>query len=280
MYMDGANMNAQLGYIRPADLGVDVAHLNLHKTFCIPHGGGGPGMGPVGVNEKLVDFIPKHPFLDDGYKNNPTSIGPVSSAPYGSASIAVIPWAYIRMMGTDGLRKCSQVALLNANYLMRRLETHYKLLYKNARGMCAHEFIIDCRPFKDSADIDVIDVAKRLLDYSIHSPTMSWPVPGTLMVEPTESESLTELDRFVEAMIHIRGEIEQIEKGLLPKDNNMLKRAPHSIQMLLNEQWDRPYTRNQAAYPVKGLRKRKFWPPNSRIDDTYGDMNFTCSACS
>ncbi|KAJ3223847.1 glycine decarboxylase subunit P [Clydaea vesicula] len=273
VYMDGANLNAQLGLCNPAEIGADVCHLNLHKTFCIPHGGGGPGMGPIGVKAHLEPFLPSHPVVPMGGKN---AIGPVSAAPWGSASILPISWAYLKLMGNninfriitqilgdDGLRKATQVALLNANYLMKKLEPHYEILYKNENGYCAHEFIIDIRPFQ-SGGIEVIDVAKRLHDYGFHSPTMSFPVVGTLMIEPTESESKQELDRFVDAMISIKQEILQVTEGKVDKKNNLLKNSPHPVHQLLTEKWDKPYTREQAAYPLSYLRKKKFWPSVSR----------------
>ncbi|RKO84899.1 glycine cleavage system P-protein-domain-containing protein [Blyttiomyces helicus] len=270
VYMDGANLNAQMGLCKPAEIGADVCHLNLHKTFCIPHGGGGPGMGPIGVKAHLAPFLPGHPVVKT---SGELAIGPVSAAPWGSASILPISWAYLKMMGDDGLRRATEVALLNANYMLRRLEKHYKILYTNSNGFCAHEFIIDCRPFKESAGIEGIDIAKRLHDYGFHSPTMSFPVANTLMIEPTESESLAELDRFCDAMISIRGEIAAVEKGEQPRGNNVLTRSPHPVEVLLVEKWDRPYSRETAAYPVKGLRERKFWPRVGRVDDTFGDRN-------
>jgi len=273
VYMDGANLNAQLGLCNPAEIGADVCHLNLHKTFCIPHGGGGPGVGPIGVKSHLAPFLPSHSVVPTG---GATPIGPVSAAPWGSASILPISWAYLKMMGDDGLREATQVALLSANYLMKKLAPHYEILYTNGNGMCAHEFIIDCRVFAP-AGIETIDVAKRLHDYGFHSPTMSFPVVGTLMVEPTESESKEELDRFVEAMISIREEIRQVETGAVPKDNNVLVNAPHPIDVLLQSEWNRPYSRETAAYPLAYLRRKKFWPSVSRVDDTFGDRNLICS---
>ncbi|KAI9101980.1 glycine cleavage system P-protein-domain-containing protein [Phlyctochytrium arcticum] len=274
VYMDGANLNAQLGLCKPAEMGADVCHLNLHKTFCIPHGGGGPGMGPIGVKSHLAPFLPGHPVVKT---SGELAIGPVSAAPWGSASILPISWAYLKMMGDEGVRDATKVALLNANYMLKRLEKHYEILYVNNNGRCAHEFIIDCRPFDASAHIQAIDIAKRLHDYGFHSPTMSFPVANTLMIEPTESESLVELDRFCDAMISIRQEIRDVEEGKQPRDNNVLTHAPHPIDHLLGATWDRPYTREQAAYPVPGLRQKKFWPSVGRVDDTYGDRNLICS---
>jgi glycine dehydrogenase len=275
VYMDGANLNAQMGLCKPAEIGADVCHLNLHKTFCIPHGGGGPGMGPIGVNGHLKKFLPGHPLIAMG---GDSAIGPVSAAPWGSASILPISWAYLKMMGDAGLKKATQVAILNANYMLVRLREHYDILYTNKGGYCAHEFIVDCRPFKDACGIEAIDIAKRLHDYGFHSPTMSFPVANTLMIEPTESESLVEIDRFCEAMIKIRGEIRDVESGKQPRDNNLLVNAPHCQEVLLADKWDRPYTRAQAAYPVPGLLKNKFWPTVSRVDDTFGDRNLVTSA--
>ncbi|KAJ3093644.1 glycine decarboxylase subunit P, partial [Phlyctochytrium planicorne] len=274
VYMDGANLNAQMGLCKPAEMGADVCHLNLHKTFCIPHGGGGPGMGPIGVKSHLAPFLPTHPVVPTGGEKG---IGPVSAAPWGSASILPISWAYFKMMGDKGLKKATQVALLNANYMKKRLEGHYEILYTNNNGFCAHEFILDTRPFSASAGVEAIDIAKRLHDYGFHSPTMSFPVANTLMIEPTESESKLELDRFCDAMISIRNEIRDIEEGKQPREGNVLKRAPHPVEVLVSEEWGRPYGRELAAYPMRDLRKRKFWPTTSRVDDTYGDRNLMCS---
>ncbi|KAJ3364898.1 hypothetical protein HDU91_002385 [Kappamyces sp. JEL0680] len=273
VYMDGANLNAQIGLCKPAEMGADVCHLNLHKTFCIPHGGGGPGMGPIGVKSHLGPFLPGHPVTPTG---GDQPIGPVAAAAWGSASILPISWAYLQMMGDDGVRKATQLALLNANYMMYRLKDHYKILFTNTDGKCAHEFIIDCRPFV-AKGIEAIDIAKRLHDYGFHSPTMSFPVTNTLMIEPTESEPLFEMDRFCDALIQIREEIKDVEEGKYPKDNNVLVNAPHTQQVVSSDTWDRPYTREQAAYPVPILRKQKFWPSVSRLDDTYGDKNLICS---
>ncbi|KAJ8330202.1 glycine decarboxylase subunit P [Batrachochytrium dendrobatidis] len=274
VYMDGANLNAQMGLCKPAEIGADVCHLNLHKTFCIPHGGGGPGVGPIGVKSHLAQFLPSHPVIPMGGEN---AIGSICAAPWGSASILPISWAYLKMMGDHGLLKATQVALLNANYMLRRLAPHYPILFTNKNGFCAHEFIIDCRQFDATSHIAAIDIAKRLHDYGFHSPTMSFPVPNTLMIEPTESESLIELDRFCDAMIHIRQEIRDVEEGRQPRDNNVLTHAPHTMDVLINEKWDRTYSRETAAYPVPGLKKRKFWPSVSRVDDTFGDRNLICS---
>ncbi len=275
VYMDGANMNAMVGLCRPGDMGADVCHLNLHKTFCIPHGGGGPGMGPIAVAEHLAPFLPSHPFDKPGA--NPTAIGPISAAPYGSPNILPISWAYIKLMGPDGLTKASQVAILNANYMAHQLKKYYSILYTGKEGMAAHEFILDFRPFKKSADIDVEDVAKRLMDFGFHAPTISWPVAGTMMIEPTESESKAELDRYCEALIVIRKEIADIEEGRLPRDNNPLKHAPHTMEVIAQSDWPHPYSREKAAFPVAWLRQYKFWPSVSRIDSAYGDRNLACT---
>jgi glycine dehydrogenase len=273
VYLDGANMNAQVGLCRPGDYGADVCHLNLHKTFCIPHGGGGPGVGPIGVAAHLAEFLPGHPVTGGG---GASAILPVSAAAYGSASILTISWMYIAMMGPGGLTKASEVAILNANYMAKRLAPHYRVLFKGERGMVAHEFVIDARPFKASAGVEVEDIAKRLMDYGFHAPTMSWPVPGTLMIEPTESESRAELDRLCDALIAIREEIAAIEQGRLSRDDNPLKHAPHPADVLLANDWNRSYTREQAAYPAPSTRVHKYWPPVSRVDNTYGDRNLVC----
>jgi len=265
VYMDGANMNAQVGLCSPGEIGADVCHLNLHKTFCIPHGGGGPGVGPIGVAEHLAPFLP-------GKK-----VGAVSAAPYGSASILPISWMYIRMMGAVGLTDATKVAIVNANYIAHRLQPHFPVLYRGKSDLVAHECIIDLRPLKEQSGIEVEDVAKRLIDYGFHAPTMSWPVPGTLMIEPTESESLSELDRFCEAMISIRGEIKKVIDGDFDAEDNPLKNAPHPAETLLSEKWDHKYTREQAAYPLDWVRERKFWPPVSRIDNVFGDRNLVCT---
>lgn len=273
VYMDGANMNAQVGLTSPARVGADVCHLNLHKTFCIPHGGGGPGMGPIGVVKKLKPFLPGHAIVPTGGEQ---SMPAVSSAPWGSASILTISHSYIRLMGADGLTKATEVAITNANYLKDRLKDHYPVLYTGRGGRSAHEFIIDLRKFKQSAGIEVTDVAKRLMDYGFHAPTMSFPVPGTLMIEPTESESKEELDRFCEAMIRIRNEIQDIENGDADRENNVLKNAPHTMRVVMGDDWNRPYTRETAVFPLPYLRFNKFWPASSRVDDAYGDRNLIC----
>jgi glycine dehydrogenase len=274
VYMDGANMNAQVGLCRPADFGADVCHLNLHKTFCIPHGGGGPGVGPIGVQAHLVPYLPGH-CLVAGVGGD-RAIGATTSAPWGSASILPISWMYIAMMGGGGLRRATEVAILNANYIAHRLAGHYDILYTGQNGRVAHECILDVRPFKKSADIGVEDVAKRLIDYGFHPPTMSWPVAGTLMVEPTESESKAELDRFCEALIAIRAEIAAIEAGQSDREHNPLKLAPHTAADLVAE-WERPYSREQAVFPTPFTRSAKFWPAVNRIDQAYGDRNLICS---
>jgi glycine dehydrogenase len=274
VYMDGANLNAQVGLCRPADIGADVCHINLHKTFCIPHGGGGPGMGPICAAAHLQRFLPGHPVVPTGGAD---AIPPISAAPWGSASILLISWAYISMMGGPGLTEATRVAILNANYVADRLKEHYPVFYRGSRGRVAHECIFDLRPFKKSAGIEAEDVAKRLMDYGFHAPTMSFPIPGTLMVEPTESESRPELDRFCEAMIEIRKEIAEIEAGRQPRDNNLLKNAPHTAQALLRPEWTRPYARESAAYPLAWVRAGKYWPPVARVDNTFGDRNFACA---
>jgi len=274
VYMDGANMNAQVGLCRPGDIGADVCHLNLHKTFCIPHGGGGPGMGPIGVARHLAPFLPGHPVTGLGTRE---SIGPVSAAPYGSASILPISWVYIALMGRDGLKKATQVAILNANYMAKRLETHYSIVYTGATGHVAHEFILDLRPFKETSGVEAMDVAKRLMDYGFHAPTVSFPVAGTLMIEPTESEGKAELDRFCDAMIAIRAEIQAIVDGRQPRGNNLLKNAPHTAATVTATEWSRPYTREQAAFPTPWVRANKFWPSVSRIDEAYGDRHLICT---
>ncbi|KAG2225602.1 hypothetical protein INT45_013713 [Circinella minor] len=276
VYMDGANLNAQIGLTKPAEIGADVCHMNLHKTFCIPHGGGGPGMGPIACKSHLAPYLPGHPIVPTGGQN---AIGPVSAAPFGSASILPISWAYIKMMGWDGMTEATKVALLNANYMRSRLQEHYDVLYTNDDGMCGHEFIVDIRPFVPKG-IEAIDVAKRLQDYGFHSPTMSFPVTNTLMIEPTESESKVELDRFCDAMISIRKEIEEVVSGKVDKTNNVLKNSPHSLEVMMSDKWDRPYSRELAAFPAQRLRTNKFWPSVSRVDDAYGDRNLMCTCPS
>ncbi|MBL6903204.1 MAG: aminomethyl-transferring glycine dehydrogenase [SAR86 cluster bacterium] len=274
VYIDGANLNAMVGLCYPGHFGGDVSHLNLHKTFCIPHGGGGPGVGPIGVVDKLKEFVP-------GFHNNSSrKVGPVSGSDWGSASILPISWMYIKMMGANGLRKATEIAILNANYIAFRLKDDYQILYKGESGLVAHECILDVRPFKDSAEVEVEDIAKRLIDYGFHAPTMSWPVAGTLMIEPTESESRAELDRFCDAMISIRKEISDIETGALDKNDNMLKNAPHTAEEMADDEWTHSYSRIRAAYPVKSLKNNKFWPPVGRVDNTYGDRNLICSCPS
>ncbi len=274
VYMDGANLNAQVGLCRPADIGADVCHMNLHKTFCIPHGGGGPGVGPIGVVSHLAPFIPGHVLLDNGSGNDH---GAITSAPYGSASILLISYSYIKMLGQEGLTQATKVAILNANYIAKRLENYFSVLYKGSSGLVAHECILDFRKFKATANIEVEDIAKRLMDYGFHAPTMSWPVPGTLMVEPTESESLTELDRFCEAMISIYNEIQEIEKGILDKHDNPLKNSPHTAAMVMSTDWKYLYSREKAVYPNEDSKSFKFWPMVARIDNVYGDRNLVCS---
>ncbi len=277
VYLDGANLNAQVGVCKPGGFGADVCHLNLHKTFCIPHGGGGPGVGPIAVAAHLAPYLPGHPLVSCGGSQ---AIGAVAAAPWGSASILPISWMYIRMMGGAGLRQATAVALLAANDLAERLDPHYPVLYRGANGRVAHECILDLRPLKNSAGLEVDDLAKRLMDYGFHAPTVSWPVAGTVMVEPTESESLKELDRFVEAMVAIRAEVAAIETGQSDPQNNPLKRAPHTQAALTADQWDRPYSRQQAAFPVAGLKTNKLWPAVARIDNAYGDRNLVCSCPS
>ena len=273
IYIDGANFNAMVGMCYPGQFGGDVSHLNLHKTFCIPHGGGGPGVGPIGVVEKLQPFLPKDP-LDakaDGYA--------ISGTKYGSASILPISWMYIAMMGQDSLRKATQAAILSTNYLAKRLGEHYKILYTGKNNLVAHECIIDVRPFKESCGIEAEDIAKRLIDYGFHAPTMSWPVAGTLMIEPTESESLEELNRFCEAMIGIREEIRAIEEGRSSQENNPLKNAPHCVDTLI-EEWTYPYSKKEAYYPNNQIKHQKYWPPVGRVDNVYGDRNLVCTCPS
>lgn len=276
VYMDGANMNAQIGLCSPGEIGADVCHLNLHKTFCIPHGGGGPGVGPIGVAEHLAPFLPGHPLVANVGGKQATA--PVSAAPWGSASILPISWAYIKMMGARGLTHATKITLLNANYIMSRLQKdgQYDIAFTNANKRCAHEFILDTRNFKKSSGIEVIDIAKRLQDYGFHSPTMSWPISNTLMIEPTESESKDELDRFCDALLSIRQEIREIENGSQPREGNVLKMAPHTQQDLITSEWDRPYSREKAAYPLPWLKQKKFWPSVTRLDDAYGDTNLFC----
>ncbi|KAL4932359.1 glycine decarboxylase subunit P [Aspergillus undulatus] len=278
VYMDGANMNAQIGLCSPGEIGADVCHLNLHKTFCIPHGGGGPGVGPIGVAEHLRPYLPSHPnseYLQS--KRTEHSSPPISAAPWGSASILPITFNYINMMGSKGLTHATKITLLNANYILSRLKDYYPILYTNEAGRCAHEFILDVRNFKDTCGIEAIDIAKRLQDYGFHAPTMSWPVTNTLMIEPTESENKAELDRFCDALISIRQEIAAVESGEQPRDGNVLRMAPHTQRDLLATEWNRPYTRETAAYPLPYLLEKKFWPSVTRVDDAYGDQNLFCT---
>ncbi len=274
VYLDGANLNAQVGLARPGDYGADVCHINLHKTFAIPHGGGGPGMGPICVNEKLAPYLPGHVVHATGGER---AIGAVSSAPWGSASILTISWAYVAMLGPEGVRRASEVAILNANYMAKRLEPHFDVLYRGDNGTVAHEFIIDLRPLKKETGITEEDVAKRLIDYGFHAPTVSFPVPGTLMIEPTESEPMEELDRLCDALVSIRAEIEQVELGIADRDDNALKNAPHTAAMVTSDEWTHAYPRSQAAYPAPWTREHKFWPVVRRVDNAYGDRNLVCA---
>ncbi|MCH7976040.1 MAG: aminomethyl-transferring glycine dehydrogenase subunit GcvPB, partial [Bacteroidetes bacterium] len=274
VYMDGANMNAQLGLCRPGDFGMDVCHLNLHKTFSIPHGGGGPGMGPIAVTKELSPFLPGHPVVEN--VGGDDGIGAVAAAPYGSASILLISWAYCAMMGGEGLKRASQFAILNANYMAKRLDGHYVVLYRGLGGLAAHEFILDIRPFQ-KVGVSAEDIAKRLIDYGFHAPTMSWPVAGTLMIEPTESESKAELDRFCDALIAILAEIQAIELGMADREDNVLKNAPHTAAHVVSDDWTHPYSREQAAYPAPWTREAKFWPFTGRVDNAFGDRNLVCS---
>ena len=274
VYMDGANLNALVGIGQPADIGADVCHLNLHKTFCIPHGGGGPGMGPIGVKAHLTDFLPTHPLVPVG---GDVGIGAVSAAPWGSPGILPISWAYIAMMGAEGLTSATEVAILNANYIAKKLAPHYPVLYTGKLGLVAHECIIDLRAFKKSADIDVTDVAKRLMDYGFHAPTVSWPVPGAMMIEPTESESRAELERFCDALISIREEIAEVEAGVADRVDNVLKNAPHTVEVVTQSEWSHPYSRERAAFPKPWVREAKFWPAVARINEVYGDRNLMCA---
>jgi glycine dehydrogenase len=271
VYIDGANLNAMVGVCQPGKFGGDVSHLNLHKTFCIPHGGGGPGVGPIGVGEHLAPFLPRESASGDRQGAQ------VSAAPYGSASILPITWMYIRMMGHAGLKQATEIAILNANYMANRLQDHYQVLYTGANGRVAHECILDVRPIKDEVGISVDDIAKRLIDYGFHAPTMSFPVAGTLMIEPTESESKAELDRFCDAMIAIKQEIDLVAKGEYQLDDNPLVGAPHTAAMVSGDEWTRGYSRSQAAYPLESLRENKYWPPVGRLDHVYGDRNLMCS---
>ncbi len=282
VYLDGANLNALLGVCRPGEIGADVAHINLHKTFAIPHGGGGPGMGPIGVGGHLAPYLPGHPVVEGvnpaaGPEHAVGSVGAVSAAPWGSASVLPISWAFITMMGGAGLTRATHIAILNANYIAHRLSPHYPILYTGTNGMVAHECIVDLRPIKESCNITVDDVAKRLVDYGFHAPTMSFPVPDTLMIEPTESEAKRELDRFCDAMIRIRREITDIEQGKVDPENNLLRNAPHTHHLLLETPWSKPYTKEEAYFPLHALREDKYWPPVGRIDNVHGDRNLVCS---
>jgi len=274
VYMDGANMNAQVGLTSPGLIGADVCHLNLHKTFAIPHGGGGPGMGPIGVAKHLAPFLPGNPIIKTGGEK---AIKPINSAPYGSGLILLISYGYIKMLGASGLKKSTELAILNANYLKAKLHSYYDVLYTGPNGRVAHEMIIDCREFKKDSGVEVEDIAKRLIDYGFHAPTVSFPVPGTMMIEPTESEALCELDRFVEAMIKIREEIQEIEEGIYPKEDNVLKNAPHTAASLINDKWEHSYSRTKAAYPTDSLYENKYWVPVGRVNNAHGDRNLVCS---
>jgi glycine dehydrogenase len=274
VYVDGANLNALVGLAKPGHFGGDVSHLNLHKTFCIPHGGGGPGVGPVAVREHLAPYLPNHPLQPEAGPE--TGVGPISAAPWGSAGILPISWAYVRLMGGEGLKRATQVAVLSANYIAKRLEPHYPVLYTGPGGLVAHECIIDLRPLTKATGVSVDDVAKRLIDYGFHAPTMSFPVAGTLMIEPTESEDLTELDRFCEAMIAIRAEIEKVGSGEWPADDNPLRGAPHTAGTLAGE-WEHAYSREEAVFPAGVAAADKYWPPVRRIDQAFGDRNLVCS---
>jgi glycine dehydrogenase len=274
VYMDGANMNAQVGLTSPGNIGADVCHLNLHKTFAIPHGGGGPGMGPIGVAKHLVDFLPSHPVIKTGGNK---AISAVSAAPYGSSLILLISYGYIKMLGSDGLTAATKTAILNANYMKEVLKDHYPTLYTGKNGRCAHEMILDCNAFKKDANVEVGDIAKRLMDYGFHAPTVSFPVHDTLMVEPTESESKAELDRFCDAMISIRKEIQEITEGKFEKTNNVIKNAPHTAKLVISDNWDKPYSREKASYPLHWVKANKFWPSVARVDNAFGDRNLVCA---
>jgi glycine dehydrogenase len=274
VYMDGANMNAQVGLTNPATIGADVCHLNLHKTFAIPHGGGGPGVGPVAVNKKLAAYVPSHSVVKTGGEKG---IHAVSAAPYGSASVLVISHAYCAMLGSEGLTEATKIAILNANYMAAKLNSYFPVLYRGESNCVAHEMILDCRPIKALSDISEADIAKRLMDYGFHAPTLSFPVHGTLMIEPTESESLEELDHFIESLVSIHEEIQQIVKGEAHKSDNLLKNAPHTQEVVISDAWSRPYSREKAAYPLHWIRNNKFWPTVSRIDDAFGDRNLVCT---
>ena len=277
VYMDGANMNAQVGVTNPGNIGADVCHLNLHKTFAIPHGGGGPGMGPIGVGAHLIPFLPGSTVIESGGEQ---AIHAVSATPYGSALILLISYGYIKMLGAKGLTESTEIAILNANYIAKRLEDHYPILYKGKNGTVAHEMILDCRAFKKSAEVEVADIAKRLIDYGFHAPTVSFPVAGTLMIEPTESEDLEELNRFIDAMVKIRQEIRDIENGHSDKEDNLLKNAPHTANCIINKNWNHPYSPQEAAYPLAYLIENKYWVPVRRVDNAFGDRNLICACPS
>jgi len=276
VYMDGANMNAQVGITNPGVIGADVCHLNLHKTFAIPHGGGGPGVGPIAVAKHLVEFLPSHSVMNNGH----VGLHAVSAAPWGSASVLPITYGYIKMLGADGLRKATEVAILNANYIAHHLKDNYGILYKGENGFVAHEMILECRHLKQSSGISELDIAKRLMDYGFHAPTLSFPVHGTLMVEPTESESKYELDRFIETMNSIFAEIKEVENGTADRVDNVLKNAPHTQGMVVNDNWEHAYLRTKAAFPLEWIRENKFWPPVTRVDDAYGDRNLVCTCAT
>jgi glycine dehydrogenase len=279
VYFDGANMNALVGICKPGEIGADVSHLNLHKTFAIPHGGGGPGVGPIGVLNHLAPYLPDHPVVEavNPAAGGRETIGTISAAPWGSASILPISWSYMFMLQGHGLKRATQIAILNANYIAHRLGDLYPVLYTGSNGMVAHECIIDLRPIKESSGITVDDVAKRLVDYGFHAPTMSFPVADTLMIEPTESESQSEIDRFCDAMITIRAEIQAVEDGKMDSDDNPLVNAPHTHHQLLADEWPHPYSREQAFFPLKELHEDKYWPPVGRIDNVAGDRNLVCA---
>lgn len=269
-------MNAMVCLVRPAEIGADVMHLNLHKTFAIPHGGGGPGMGPIGVGEHLVPFLPDHPVVSCN-NNGSSPLGTVSAAPWGSPLILPISWAYMRLLGTHGMKRSTQVAILNANYIAHRLDPHYPVVYRGSKGYVAHECIINIMPIKEACGVTVEDIAKRLIDYGYHAPTMSWPVAESMMIEPTESESLAEIDRFCDAMISIRAEIAEIESGAQALENSVLRNAPHAYHLLVSDDWSYPYSRERAFFPSTDTRDNKFWPPVGRVDNVYGDKNLVCS---
>ncbi|MEL6734187.1 MAG: glycine dehydrogenase (aminomethyl-transferring), partial [Bacteroidota bacterium] len=274
VYMDGANMNAQVGLTSPGKIGADVCHLNLHKTFAIPHGGGGPGMGPIGVAAHLVPFLPTHELVETG---GDQGISAIAATPFGSTSILLISYAYIKLLGSEGVKDATEYAILNANYMKAKLEANFEVLYQGKNGRVAHEFIIDLRVFKQKVGLEVDDITKRLIDYGFHAPTVSWPVPGTIMIEPTESEPLAELDRFCEAMVAIREEIRDVELGIADREDNVLKNAPHTVEELTADEWEHVYPRSKAAWPVPSLHQHKFWPTVKRVNNTYGDRNVICT---